>query len=158
MKLTPQMQQQLEQLKDIHLPEPISWYPLAIGWWIVIALAVITVILGVWWLMSKRQRLQKNILAELQQLPTDKPLQFVSNLSALLRRVAIYCQGQSVQTLSGQAWADFLSSGTNGLPKPWAELIANAPYNGQLPPDFESEQLRQAATTWVKHFNSRGTV
>lgn len=155
MKLTPQMQQQLEQLKDIHLPEPISWYPLAIGWWIVIALAVIAVILGVWWLLSKRQRLQKNILAELQQLPTDAPLHFVSELSALLRRISIYCQGQSVQTLSGQAWADFLSAGQHGMPQHVANALANAPYHGTLPDDVTLSALRQAAETWILHAMKR---
>ena len=29
----------LAQLRDIQLPEPISWWPLALGWWVLIVLA-----------------------------------------------------------------------------------------------------------------------
>ena len=28
----------LAQLRDIHLPEPILWWPLAPGWWVLIVL------------------------------------------------------------------------------------------------------------------------
>ena len=27
-------------LRDLHLPEPVGWWPLAWGWWILIALAL----------------------------------------------------------------------------------------------------------------------
>ena len=30
----------LDQLRDIHLPEPISWWPLAPGWWLLIIIAL----------------------------------------------------------------------------------------------------------------------
>jgi hypothetical protein len=32
------MQDPLAQLRDIHLPDPVSWWPIAPGWWIVIGL------------------------------------------------------------------------------------------------------------------------
>lgn len=44
-QLTPEMQQQLEQLKDIQLPEPVSWWPLAYGWWGLMALALLAVVM-----------------------------------------------------------------------------------------------------------------
>lgn len=47
-QLTPEMQQQLEQLKDIQLPEPVSWWPLAYGWWGLMALALLAVVM-LWW-------------------------------------------------------------------------------------------------------------
>ena len=32
-----------EQLRDIHLPEAVSWWPLAIGWWVLGFLAIIAI-------------------------------------------------------------------------------------------------------------------
>ncbi|MBL4711699.1 MAG: DUF4381 domain-containing protein [Gammaproteobacteria bacterium] len=37
------MNEQALNLKDIHLPEPILWWPLAPGWWMVIALLFVAV-------------------------------------------------------------------------------------------------------------------
>ena len=31
----------LSQLRDVHSPEPISWWPLAPGWWILLALCLV---------------------------------------------------------------------------------------------------------------------
>jgi cbb3-type cytochrome oxidase subunit 3 len=35
-------------LKDIHLPEAISWWPPAIGWWLLLVLIPLTVFILVW--------------------------------------------------------------------------------------------------------------
>ena len=34
----------LAQLRDIHLPEPVSWWPPALGWWLV-AMTVMTLLI-----------------------------------------------------------------------------------------------------------------
>ena len=44
----------LSQLKDIHAPEPISAWPLAIGWWLVIILAIVCVASLSYLLLRKR--------------------------------------------------------------------------------------------------------
>ncbi len=156
--LTPEMQAQLEQLKGLHLPEPISWWPLAIGWWILIAVFLIATIVGIWWFVNRRGRLKKSVLMELHNLPTDDPVQFSSGLSALLRRVAIYRYGQShsVRNLSGEAWADFLSQGAKGIDVSLANMIANAPYSNAVSSDFDVDALRQGAERWIAQQLKRG--
>ena len=42
-------------LRDIHLPGDISWWPPAIGWWIVAAL-IILLGLGLYMLKRRRER------------------------------------------------------------------------------------------------------
>ncbi|WP_156497551.1 DUF4381 domain-containing protein, partial [Oleiphilus sp. HI0043] len=36
----------LDQLKDIHPPVDITWWPLAFGWWALIVISVIAIALG----------------------------------------------------------------------------------------------------------------
>jgi len=47
----------LDQLRDIHLPEAVSWWPLAPGWWL---LMVLTCLLLVGLLICLYRRHQSN--------------------------------------------------------------------------------------------------
>ena len=60
--LNPQAQapNPLDQLRDIHLPEPISWWPPAPGWWI---LAVASCALLAWILKYLHQPLSRQALS-----------------------------------------------------------------------------------------------
>ncbi|MBF0427335.1 MAG: DUF4381 domain-containing protein [Magnetococcales bacterium] len=109
-------------LRDIHLPDPLSWWPPALGWWIVAMIP--TLLLLVWWLYRhwlKRHRIRKAALLELNQLAQTFALhqdvpQFTSELSALLRRVCLMRHPRSqVASLAGEAWLQFLDQ---GLPSP----------------------------------------
>ncbi|HAZ78530.1 MAG TPA: hypothetical protein DCX08_01220 [Porticoccaceae bacterium] len=48
----------LAKLRDIHLPEPISWWPLAPGWWI---LVLSTMGLLIWLIIVLFRRYQTNL-------------------------------------------------------------------------------------------------
>lgn len=148
MTLTPEMQQQLEQLKDIHLPEPISWFPLAIGWWIVLTILLVTILLVVGVYLGKHRRVKKQVFVELQRLPDETPAAFATELSVLLRRVAIFCHDEDVAQLSGTTWVDFLTAGKHGLSPEFAVFIANAPYDDSAA-DCDLSALRQAARHWI---------
>ena len=43
-------------LRDLHLPEAVGWWPLAPGWWGVIALALIAAALLVRWYLQLRSQ------------------------------------------------------------------------------------------------------
>jgi hypothetical protein len=87
----PQMPNPLDQLRDIHLPEPISWWPPAPGWWL-LALSVCA-LLG--WLLTwlyRRYRAnsyRREALHQLQQLQSDSdPQEQLQALFILLKQTA----------------------------------------------------------------------
>ncbi|MBF0462580.1 MAG: DUF4381 domain-containing protein [Magnetococcales bacterium] len=108
------------ELRDIHLPDPISWWPPAPGWWWVLGLLGGMVLLGgLLWRRARRNRLRKTALAELDRLVAayathQDDHRLTGELSALLRRVCLAplwpaaATVQEVAGLTGVAWLHFL--------------------------------------------------
>jgi len=106
----------LSQLRDIHMPEPTSWWPLAPGWWILLGILLL-VLTGFWLLHRYRQRnaWRRDALARLavlqgqHQSEACQSQQLVSELSVILRRVAVsrFPREESA-SLSGEEWLAFL--------------------------------------------------
>jgi len=100
-------------LKDIHLPEAISWWPPAIGWW---GLAVLIALCGFLIISLFKRLTRKTVIKEakkiLQTIQRDSDIsdyQKLCDLSVLFRRVAIshYPRTQAA-SLTGQEWLEFL--------------------------------------------------
>jgi hypothetical protein len=115
-------QELLAQLADIHLPEPVSFWPPAPGWWI---LAFLILALGVWGAMklvaaSQFRKIRDHALAELDKCyqayssntELDKnalQLHFVNSANSVFKRVALYHFGGSeIASLGGTQWVDFM--------------------------------------------------
>ena len=57
------------ELRDIHLPEPISWWPIAPGWWLLLAL--ILALIAFAFFARKRylkRQLNRDIKAEIEDI------------------------------------------------------------------------------------------
>lgn len=127
-------------LRDIHLPEPVSWWPLAPGWWL---LAALIVVLAVMLVRRHRQRRQLRFAqAQLEQaLARWKEHQdghrFASDVSVLLRRLAMSrFARRKVAGLTGSRWLEFLAAqapGTvaEGFRKGAGKSLLEAPFNPQ---------------------------
>lgn len=113
----------LAQLKDIHLPPPIHWWPLAPGWYLLILLMAL---FTAWslnklyrrYLRAQPKRMALKLLAEYQQsYEKDKNSQMTSaRLSELLRRVALaYYPRSQVASLKGEAWIEFLNQSAKNV-------------------------------------------
>ena len=104
----------LAQLRDIHLPEPVSWWPPAPGWWLV-ALIILAVIITLVYFLRRRflknkyRKVALNKLSLLESHNKDNALGTLEEISAILRRVAMQTYGrQSVAPLAGDSWLEFL--------------------------------------------------
>jgi hypothetical protein len=103
-------------LRDLHLPDAISWWPLAPGWWFVIVLAVVGLAYLIRWYMRTRARgaARRHALRQLDQLTADFELhhdaiRFSRELSELLRRTMLaYAPRGEVAGLTGDAWLAWL--------------------------------------------------
>lgn len=136
----------LNQLRDLHMPDPVSIWPLAPGWYMVIILGIVLLIALFYGPQRfyKRRRAKWQALKTLAQLQQDYQQQqdalvTVQALSILLRRVTLaYFPRHQVAGLEGQAWLDFLNQ-TQKTPLfagSVAELLTQAPYQATVEQDL----------------------
>jgi hypothetical protein len=143
-------------IRDIHLPQEISWFPPAMGWWLLI---IFVPILSYFLIALIQKLLQKTAIKEaknlLKQLQTNEnltPLEKVIELSSLLRRVAISLNSKAnLGGLTGRAWLDYLDSSLKDAPfkNGVGRCLADAPYQKELPPDVDLAALFDLAKTWL---------
>jgi hypothetical protein len=103
-------------LRDLHLPEAISWWPLAPGWWVVIVLVAVVLGYGLRHYLrtyargaARRRALQKlnELTAEFEQ--HHDAIAFSGSLSELLRRTMLaYAPRHEVAGLTGDEWLAWL--------------------------------------------------
>ena len=112
----------LEKLHEILLPEPASWMPQTIGWYVVFGL--ILFVAG-WWVYGRLRRFRKNryrrlalaelavIERELQQ--PEKRVKALAEIPVLLKGTALSTFPRTdVAALSGESWLSFLDKTMGG--------------------------------------------
>lgn len=143
-------------LKDIHLPETIGWWPLAPGWWL-LAVTLIALLFGVRAIFRRLTRKTaikqaQKILKQLRQQPGDT-LDTLTTLSALLRRTAMSTTGRSkVASLQGQAWLEYLDGNLPDTPfsQGIGRCLADAHYRKSAPDAADLDALLSLCERWLK--------
>ena len=163
----------LTQLHDIHLPEPVSAWPPAPGWWLLAIVLLVLIAYTTYRVLRKRRRnryrqLALQELAHIQSRTTlnsatgadtpsteaaavknaahDQNTQ-IAAINQLLKRVAllVFPYGATAQ-MSGSAWAEFLAA---QCPAPKAEdfaLLSEGPYQD---PDHSQPPTAEAITQLI---------
>ncbi|MDQ2993628.1 MAG: DUF4381 domain-containing protein [Pseudomonadota bacterium] len=147
----------LQQLPDIDLPAPIGIWPLAPGWYAVIALVVIFLIMIACYLIQRARRLRPRKLilqklADLQQryARESDAVAFAAEISALLRKATLIAfPRREVAGLQGQQWLDFLDATgkTTQFSQGVGRVLITAPY--QQYAEYPVTELIALVTAWV---------
>ena len=160
------------ELRDIHLPEPISWWPPAPGWWI--SLAVIIVIIAAVYIARKiylGKQLRRDIASELERIrqqyqKVENRPQLARDLSILLRRANIsYYPEANIAGLTGEQWLQHLDM-TNDRPSAdlafqseTGKILLTAPYlpdDAEL--DFDAGKLISLCESWLTSAHAKTRV
>jgi len=144
--LPAEMAAQLAQLRDIHLPDPISWWPLAPGWWALAVLLIVCSASALVFEFRRRRSLKYRALRELDQLrrgtaPHVTIMELASELCILVRRVVLNtANGRLYANTYGDAWSGYLAASPDGMPDEIARFIATAPYALHAVADKSSDE------------------
>ncbi len=106
----------LEQLKDIHAPTDITWWPLAPGWWLLAAIILITVIICVhkifkWRKQTAWRRMALKHLSKLwrNESQLDNAAMIIEINTLLKRSLASKFSADDYLSQTGNAWSTTLN-------------------------------------------------
>jgi len=142
-------------LRDIHLPDPIGWWPLAPGWWGVLAL--LALVIGMLVLIGRRRRRLTAIklaLRELSLLEADPELstrEKLMALSGLMRRVAVTVgPREDVAGKVGEDWLCWLNNSVPSVPfdRDYGQLLIHRQYS-ENPPGESVPELFAMYRKWL---------
>lgn len=147
----------LAQLKDIHLPEPVSWWPPAPGWYLLMLIGLLLLVYLTYAAhrryrdaLAKKQALL--LLARYQEQYEKEPnvAQTSAHISELLRRVAlVYFPRAQVASLHGEAWLHFLNQTGKGIDfHSVRHMLLDAPFKAQ--DNMNLTPLFNQARQWIK--------
>jgi hypothetical protein len=140
-----------DDMHDIVVSEPVSWWPLAPGWYVfmlIFAMAMIWV--GVkYWRKWKANQYRRDALRELDDIsPHDLP--------TLVKRVGLSAWPRDeVANLSGDAWLKFLdqSGNTTDFTQGAGRLLLDLSYKPHSKIDHDSpeyQQLLKLIQRWIQ--------
>lgn len=135
----------LNRLRDIVMPDPATWWPLAPGW---LVLSAVVLAVGTWLTVRAVRNYRANAFrrAALHLLESSTS---DAEISALLKRTAMVIAGRDeVASLSGESWCDWLSArGERPMADDERAAIMGGIYDESR---SHSSSLKAYAASWIK--------
>ncbi len=148
-------------LRDIHLPNPVSWWPPALGWWMLIILLILVILsIKIFLVIKRRRSVQIAAIKALKQISeafkTDQDAhRLVKSLSILMRRICLsYFPRKKVAALTGEKWLLFLDECldwgnlTDRFSQGSGRALITAPYQKRA--EIDGDQLLFLCGHWIK--------
>lgn len=144
------------QLRDIHIPDAVSAWPPAPGWWILVisSLILITTTLYLLWRSGQRNRYRRLAVKQLAALKPlhQNPASYLQQLNYLLKQTAIAETNQSgVAGLTGNQWLEYLDRGIDGnqFSQGIGKVLLTGPYAIDAP-SVDIVKLETLCHHWIK--------
>jgi len=168
----------LADLRDIHLPEAIGWWPLAPGWWLLLGFIIILIAALFYYLRWRKvqknrpvifstQQVMKAALLELETIEqrhmeseessNDHLRRTVADISQLLRRsarqlTALNNDANAVAGLTGSAWLSWLDRrwDRDDFSQGAGRILIDAPYRNDFSHRNDLSELFSLCRTWLE--------
>lgn len=151
----------LTQLRDIHTPDAIGWWPLAPACYIIAALGIFSLLVLLYTLLKiihrrKKYKQLNKMLADitLRYHVTSNKAETIAELAVFLRRLVITYYPEHAAA-SGQAWLQTLANITGNVEytQGIGQLLISAPYQKDVPK--ESAKLFELVSKTMKQITQR---
>jgi len=155
----PNIDTQLNALADIHLPEQISWWPPAPGWWIVLIITLFLLYTSVKIIRKKlhQAKYKNQASVELHKISRfwqkqQNLIATASHLSSLIRRIALAddkglkSKTVNIASLTDQEWLLYLEKqpGLENIGKQYNDILLHLPYQDPMI-HFDTSEQQQLA-------------
>ena len=136
------MPDNLPELRDIHIPQDLSSFPMGYGWWVIVLICILS------WGAYKFIRLaiikskKRYALKLLNNNTSNNIKKSASAMSEVLRRICVYKYPEAL-VLSGNDWIEFLNKKAKSkLDNATAKLLVDAPYMPSNSKSYNIETLQ----------------
>ena len=158
--LTPPQQTDGLQLQDIHLPNAPSVWPLAIGWWVLLALIIMVLIGVIVWIRKKQahQKQQQQIFSTLKalerSLKKEANNQSIADINIFLRQLMLMrFSASEVASLTGEQWLAMLDKAgdTQAFSHGVGRILIEAPYQAKETINLKTNEFIRLIRTFTRH-------
>jgi hypothetical protein len=154
-------QDPLAALHPLREPLPIDWWPLAPGWWILLVLLAVALLIFAWILLRryKTRAYRREALAQLESLRTryrqsQDANAYLAAANALLKSASLIAYPRrDVAASSGSAWLAFLNQGLDATDHFPEEFVNGAYRKSALAIDVD--QLHSTAANWIRRHEAK---
>ena len=142
----------LPEIRDIHIPEGVSLFPIAYGWWVILLGLIGAIILIKLIALAIRTSKRIYALKQLKNINTDKPVVAAIKFSELLRRICHF-KFKEASALYGDDWIKFLNNHTSHkIADDCAKLLIYAPFMNIDDKSYSpqtAEELKAFCKYWI---------
>ena len=142
----------IPEIRDIHIPQGVSIYPLAYGWWVILVVGILSIV-GMWFVFWAIKTSKKYYaLKTLNNIQVSSIVSSAIEMSELLRRIC-NVKYTEASSLYGKEWSDFLVNKTNfKISERALNLLIFAPFMDKNSNQYsieDAKELKDFCKNWI---------